>query len=148
MRNTKAQIFIRMFHFWCGKLDLPKTIPIIKDNRMDCYVALDQWDTEDICLRYHSRRLGQVEEYNLIGFLFHEMGHYINKLPYNNYEQQIVSEWQAEKFSIKMMKKHYPQLFKQMIKKMKKTNYMKKLEKKDRLYYEAFMQIKEYRGTL
>ena len=147
-KESKATQLIRMFHYWVGRLNLAKSIPIIKDNRCDCSVSLSEWDGKNICLVYHSRRLGQLEEFNLINTLFHEMGHYINKLPYNSYKQKIESEYQAEKFSVKMMKKYYPKLYKTMIDRMIERNYMKKLKKTDILYYNAYIKIKDYQKTL
>ena len=147
-KESKAAQFIRLFHYWAGRLNLAKSIPIIKDNRCDCSVSLSEWDGENICLVYHSRRLGQLEEFNLINTLFHELGHLSNKLPYRTDKQKIESEYQAEKFSVKMMKKYYPKLYKAMIERMIERSYMKKLEKTDPLYYKAYIKIKDYKDTI
>jgi len=147
-KETKATQFIRLFHYWVGRLNLAKSIPILKDNRCDCAVSLSEWDNENICLVYHSRRLGQLEDFNLINTLFHELGHFLNKLPYRTDKQKIESEYQAEKFSVKMMKKHYPKLYKTMIDRMVKRGYIKKLKKTDILYYESYIKIRDYRNTI
>ena len=147
-KESKANKLIRMFPYWMGRLQLPKSIPVIKDNRLDCCMALSEWDNKNICLQYHSRKLGQLEEFNLINQLLHEIGHFIHKLPYNTEKQQIESEYQAEKFSIRMMKKYYPKLYETMIKTMIKRESMKRLERKEPLYYEAYIKIADYRKTL
>jgi hypothetical protein len=148
-KETKAQQFIRLFHYWCGRLKLPKPIIAIRDNRMDCCCAVENWwDKEKICLQYHTRRLGQYDKYVLVGLIFHEIGHLINRLPYNTYKQQVHSEYKAERFALDMMKKYYSKQYKLYCQWIKRIKYLQKMKKKDKLYYDAYKKIKEYRESI
>lgn len=146
-KETNAQLMVKLFHYWCGRLKLPKPIITIKDNRMDCECAVDNWDDkEKICLRYHTRKLGRKPKCIIINLVFHEIGHLIHKLPYNTYKQQVDSEYQAERFSLDMMKKYYPKQYRLTIKWFKEIDYIKKMKKKDKLYYDAYRRIREYKN--
>lgn len=148
-KETKSQQLIRLFHYWCGRLKLPKPIITLRDNRMDCCCAVDNWeDKKKICLKYHTKRLGQYKKYVLVNLIFHEIGHLIHKLPYNTYKQQINSEYRAEKFSLDMMKKYYTKQYKLFLKWLKRTQKLLQYKKKDKLYYNAYKRIKEYRETI
>jgi hypothetical protein len=148
-KGTKAIQLIKLFHYWCGRLKLPKPVEIRKDNRLDCPLAIDNWqDKNNVCLRYHSRRLGACPKCILISDIFHEIGHLINNLPYNTKKQQIESEYQAEKFSCDMMKKYYPKQYKLLIKRFIKLQRMKYYKKHEPIYYKAFIRIKDYKDTI
>lgn len=148
-RKTRATYLVKMFHYWCGKLGLPKPIDTVQDNRMDSHCCVDNWeDKNKMVLKYHTRRLGQFVKCELINTVFHEIGHIINHLPYDTEAQQIESEYRAELFSIKMMKKHKPRLYKMLLQRMRQQQSMIKLKKKDPLYYKAWIRIKDYRETI
>jgi len=148
-KEPKYRYAIRLFHYWMGRLNLPKPIPAIKDNRMDCSFAVSDWETkENICLKYHTRRIGQQPKFYIISDILHEIGHLINNMPYGTRNNQVISEREAERFSIKMMKKHYPKQFKLVIKRMTEKQSMVKLMKKDRLYFDAYFELPEYKATI
>jgi len=150
-KETHAKQFIRLFYYWCGRLKLPKTIPTIKDNRMNCVAALEYWwDKSKIQLKYNTRQLGQQPKCAWMSDMFHEMGHLVNNLPYGTYKNQVISEREAERFSIKMMKKYYPKQFKILIQRFIKQQRLIKYNKKseDKLYYDAYVQLKDYKDTI
>lgn len=146
--KSKAEQAVRLFHFWCGKLNLPSTIPAVRDNRMDAPFALDNWDNENVCLRYHSRRIGQRGECRNISDILHEIGHLKNCLPYNTEDERVECEYQAEIFSVRLMKKHYPQEYKELLDRFRVKQTIAQYKKKDHIYYKAFMRIRDYRDTV
>ena len=151
MKKTKAQVLIQLFHYWCGRLKL-KPVELIKDNRQDCPLSVSNWDeVNKIAVRYHTRRLGQKDYFVFIGDMFHEIGHLIHNLPYDTYEEKKYSEYKAEMFGLKMMRKHYPEEYTKLIQKFIKKQTMtkfKKGDKQDRLYYDSWIKIKVYRDTI
>lgn len=147
-KKTKSDELIKLFHYWCGRLKLPKPLEVKKDNRMDCTAAIDNWwDSSTICLKYHSRRVGQLPMCELIGDVFHEIGHVVHNCPYKTEEEIIESEYQAEKFASTMMKNHYPKEYKELLSFMTKKKTMSNLKKKKPIYYKAFSRIKDYKET-
>lgn len=118
---TKAQKFIELFRYWSGKLDLPFDIKIQKDNRYECRVACITSDdgSKLSYLIYNSYKIARWSEAALVCGMFHEIGHILNKLPYDTKEEMYKSEYEAEKFALKMLEKHYPVLAKKNIKETK-----------------------------
>ncbi|MHA1437940.1 MAG: hypothetical protein ACTSPD_10220 [Promethearchaeota archaeon] len=148
-KRTKAQYFVKMFIFWMGKLGFEKPIDAVKDNRMDCPCCIENWyDPHKICLKYHTRRLGQYSKSYLLNFVFHEIGHLCENLPYDTDEQKVLSERKAEMFSVRMMKKYYPKEYQKMLKRMTERNSLIKMKKDDPLYYKAYLSIADYRNTI
>lgn len=147
-KETKIDYLKRQFYFWCGKFKLEKAVLTKQDNRMDCLMAIDNWnDKENICLVYNEKRLRRAANYLIINYIFHELGHIINNLPYDSKKQIIESEYQAERFSCKMMKKYYPKQYKILLKCMKKKNTMVNLKRDNSLHYQAYKRIKDFRET-
>jgi len=145
---SKSEKFKIMFYYWCGNLKLD-VLPISQDNRLKCICAVEDWNNKNICLKYNSRILNRRTNAEWIVDLFHEIGHLKHRLPYSTEEEQIESEYQAEKFALKMTRKHYPTLYKEFIKKLKETpTELVKMKKKDMLYYKAFLKIEEYKKVL
>ncbi len=145
---TKAEKAIRLFYYWCGKLQIKKIIPSTKDNRISCRFALINWNNDDICLVYNARRIGAVPMSIVISDMFHEIGHMINNLPYDTVDEEVESEYQAELFSIRMMRKYFPKDLRKMLKRIKKYNRMDWWRKKEPVYFQAFTKIKEYKKLL
>lgn len=150
-KRTHAEQFISLFKYWCGRLKLPKPIPTVRDNRENCTAALNYWwDKDKIQLQYNTKKLGRLSKSAWMSEMFHEIGHIVNGLPYGTYKTQVISEREAERFSIKMMKKHYPKQFKILIQNFIKYQTMKKYKKdpEDLLYYDAYYGLSDYRKTI
>ena len=147
-KQPKHKQAVRFFHFWCGKAGVKKPIIALRDNRMDTHFCVDASEDGSVIFKYHPRRLGSRPKCVWVGDVFHEIGHIKNNLPYETDEEKIESEYRAEKFSIKMMKKHYPSLYKKLIKRLIKRQKLFKYTGKEDIYYKAFIRIKEYRDTI
>lgn len=148
-REPRYVWFTRLFIFWMGKQNFKRPVQTIRDNRLDCLCCIDNWnDPERICLKYHSKKISREPQYMLINCVFHEIGHLVNMMPYTTKEEMILSERRAEQYAIRMMKKHYPKQYKQLLNYMTKHQVMKELEKEEPLYYNAYIKIKDYRKTI
>lgn len=146
MRKTKAQIFVELFYFWTGQLDITNdgvVIGAMKDNRLNCPACVDGWDIKRLILRYNSRKLGKEKQHSIIKIMFHEISHLIDNLPYITYKEKVISERKAEVFAIRKLKKYYKQEYDELVKELKQYKIV--LEK---LYYDAYKNIKIYRGNL
>lgn len=148
-RKTKVQYLNDMFLFWMGKLRLEKPLDIIKDDRLDCVACVDNWQNPNkICLKYNANKLRKCCQGDLLDIVFHELRHVKNPLPYESEEEQIKCEYDAEKYAIQMLKKHYPKQLAFMLNKMKKNKAMEQYKKTDPLYYKAYIKIPEYKALL
>jgi len=147
MRKTKSQELIQLFHYWCGRLKINKPVELIKDNRIDCPMEIITDDNTKIIAKYNSRIIGQYPHCILLGYIFHEISHILNNLSYNTYKEKVYSEYRAEKSAHSMLQKYYPKEYLEILKYYKKKQTLKKLYKKQRLYYDAFIKIKEYKDS-
>ena len=150
-KEPKWKYFERMTHFLMGRFGFDKPITVVRDNRLDCPCCVANWDdTENIQVKYNSRRLGQLPYPYVLSFILHEIGHLVNSLPYETPDEIIISEREAERFSNKWMKKEYPTMYKQMLKRMKEKKSLLKMfkSKGDRYpYYWAYKELQEYKQT-
>ena len=151
-KQPRWKYFIEMTNFWMGKLGFSNPIEIRRDNRLDCPCAVitaEDWTKEaKITMAYNSRRLSREPIGVTLSNIFHEIGHLLERLPYDAKEEQIASEYAAERFSVTMMKKHYPELFKEVIEHITKKRILYKYYKVARVYYEAYVRIPEYEKTM
>ena len=147
MRLTKSKEIMTLFYYWLGRLNLPY-IYAFKDNRIDCTFAISEWDTKDIHLNYNTSKIATREWCALLSDVFHEIGHLKNKLPYKKESDIIESEYQAERYSVKMMRKHYPRDYGLLLERFIRLNIIGKKKKEEPLYYKAYKRIKDYRNTI
>lgn len=148
-KETKAQFLVRYFTYWCGRLKLPKPVIALKDNRLGCTCCIDNWnDKTQICLKYNTKKLRRTPNSFLLSYALHEVGHLIDNLPYDTYEEKVESEYKAEKFAVNTMKKNYPKQYKLLLEYLRIKKTMKNLKKKEPLYFEAYIRIKDYKDTI
>jgi len=144
-KQTRADIFIKLFHYWCGQLALDENIPFYKDNRYDCHAAVLDYNTKHPKVIYNSKKLARWDISFVVCGVFHEIAHLINKLPYNTEEEQIKSELKAERYALKMTAKYYPKMYRRNNKLMRERINKPYWRKKNELHYKAFSKIKEYK---
>ena len=143
-KEPKSKIFERLFNYWSVKL-LDSTYPIIKDNRCNCHMLVDEADKK-IVIRYNTRKLGKWQEYMILNGIFHEIGHIKQRFcKYNTEKQQIECERDAEVFSIQMIKTYYPEYLEPIIERTKKQLKSSKWKKENHIHWEAFNIIREYK---
>ena len=138
--KTHGELFEKLFHYWCGRFSVDH-VPSKKDNRCNCHAMIE----DDKILIYNSRKLGGWQTALLINGVFHEIHHYMYKLPYNTEKQQIESEYLAELFAVKMMKQHYPEYAKESSILHYNKLHTDKWIKQWPIHYTAFSKIKEYK---
>lgn len=140
MKLTK-QIFENLVCYWTGKLNLP--IPLFsKDNRISnsaCIYYCE--DCNYFTFRYNFKTIKKLVDEVIVGLIFHELGH----IKYKHKIETIKSEYQAEKFALKCVKKYYPNYLKGMVKNMKKQLKDKNWAKNYPIHAKAFNKVKEYK---
>ena len=62
-------------------------------------------------------------------------------------KQKIESEYQAELFSIRLMKKYYSKQYRLLLKRFKDIKRMEYYKNNEPIYYKAFSKIKDYKET-
>lgn len=136
--RPKEVKFIALFNYWCGKL-LNEFIIIKRDNRSDnpAYVFKDM-------VKYNWNILKSYNEANLLNIIFHEIGHLKFNNPYGTLKQRIKAENQAERFSIRCIKKYYPKHYKEVCKKGKEFLSKESVKISDNIHYQAYKTIKDY----
>jgi len=150
---TRAEIFLDVFEYWRKEYKMPP-IETRKDLRYDCHACIEKWNKADdthekgyVELVYNTRRLAKWSYALLICGALHELGHYIHDLKYETFEQKIHSEYKAETFALRIMKKHYPTEYKKNVEYVITHNiYRKKWIKDNPIHYQAYMKIKDYTG--
>ena len=141
---TRAEYFLELWHYWLKRLRL-KEIPIRNDYRYHCHACVESWEDGKRELVYNSRRLRKWDKYLLINCCFHEIGHLKNDLPYDTEEEQVHSEYKAERYALTMMRKYYPKELKTVVHHVKTKNMNKsRWIKKNPIHYQAYLKIKEY----
>ena len=144
-KQTRADIFIKLFHYWCGQLALDENIPFYKDNRYDCHAGVIDYNTKNPKVIYNSKKLAHWDISFIYCSVFHEIAHLIYNLPYTTEENQIKAELNAEKYALKMLAKYYPKMYKKNNKLMRERIQSSYWRRKNKLYYRAFSKIKEYK---
>ena len=143
-RQTKADKFMRTFHYWCGQLKLDENIPFHKDNRYDCPAAVIDYNTKHPKVIYNAKKLARWDISFIIAGVFHEIAHLKYKLPYRTEKERIKAELNAERYALRMLLKHYPKMYKRNNKLMRERINKPYWRRKNELHYKAFSKIKEY----
>ena len=143
MKEDKINLFIKLFHYWCGRLKIKKPIVVKKDNRITPACEIANWaDDEKICLLYNSKIISKCSKPLLISYIFHEIEHILHPLPYSTEKEKIKCEYSAEKFSFEMTKKYYPKQYKLLIQEYKENNYLGSYKDRDIIAYKALKKLK------
>lgn len=143
MINTE-KIFEKLIPLYCKKFKISK-VTLKRDNRI-WGSAFVNWKNNKNIITYSSKHLDSYGSYDwVLSTLFHELGHLKYKLPYKTKKEKIFSEYKAELFGVKQLKKYYP------IKSKKHILFMIKYalplwEKKHSIHYQACIKIKEYQS--
>jgi len=136
------QCYQKLIPFYCKKFKLSNII-IKKDNRIR-YSASVKYYKKSGMIIYNSKRLNKDRSYDWgLATMFHELGHLKYKLPYITRTQKVLSEYKAETFALKQMKKYYFKRYKRLNKCV--IRKILPFYKKDfPIHYEAFLKTKEY----
>lgn len=146
-RKNKAELFKALFHYWSVKL-LDRTYRITKDNRTNAHVFVDyDYETGRIVVKYHSRNIAQWSFALMVEGVFHEIGHIMQgKAPYETDKQIIYSEYDAEKYALKMMKRYYTKKdYQEVVEYSKRKLNDTKWQKDFPLHHKAFSKIRDYK---
>jgi hypothetical protein len=137
------QNFQNLVSYWTGRLKLP--LPLFRrDNRMKWSATVIYCkDCNIYTITYNFDIIKNLCESEVAGLIFHELGHI--KYKTYNLNDRVESEYLAERYSLKNLKKYYSDFYKVEVKawrkKIKEKNWRKKYPK----YAKAFDKIKEYK---
>ena len=150
-KQTRADLFLYLWEHWRKHFKMPP-LETRKDLRYHCHACVESWEEADEHhekgyreLVYNPRKLAKWSTPIVINGVFHELAHYKNDLPYDTFEEQVKSEYKAERFAVTMMKRYYPTELKEVIKHVKTKNLGKKKWRKAwPIHTAAYLKIKEY----
>ena len=142
--KLNEQNFQNLLCYWAGKLRLP--LPLLRrDNRIKWSAVVSYCDDCKIFnIAYNFKELKQMKESEIIGLIFHELGHIKDK-SYKS-RNKIKNEYVAEKYSLKCLKKYYLDFYKAEIEDWKIKLKDKKWRKANPVHAKAFDLIKEYQS--
>jgi hypothetical protein len=119
-----------------------------KDDRLGQYTACVSvylyCDTNEpvYLFRYNAKRIEILTKYDIINMVFHELGHIKFRHEFDNEKELEQMEYEAEKFAITNVKKHFSQYYNSALQALKtyETN-------DNQLYKKAFLRLyKEVTG--
>lgn len=168
---NKEILFKSLFNYWATYL-LNKTFPLVRDNRFNSHLVTiidyNGFSRKEGCSSQQKgcsskkegfaskKEDGIMIKYNLIllrewplsmilSGIFHEIGHILQgNSPYTTYNDKLISEFDAEKFAVRMMRKFYSKELKEVILFTKKVLKSKDYQHSFPIHFEAFRKIKEY----
>lgn len=137
------EIFIELFEYWSEKLKLGQ-FPITKDNRFHSHLVTEFYGGDHIIVKYNTRMLSTWNLSLILSGVFHELGHIKYDSPYETFDEKVDSEYEAEKYSVEQMKKHYPEKFHEVTSYYKHKLQCLGFKKEYPVHWEAFNKIEEY----
>lgn len=149
---NKIQFFKRKVKELALKTNIKDEVVIRRDNRLGGYLACIHLylycDTQEpvYLFKYNSKLLKKKTKIQLIALALHELGHIKLRHEYWSFKKssslryRIKMEYEAEKFAMEYIRKHYPKHFKPLVKDLAGYD-----ENVDEVYKEAFVKLaKEY----
>jgi hypothetical protein len=118
------------------KVPLPK---LEKDNFLDCTGSVNPSMNT---YKYNFEYIKSRPFCEIIGHVFHELGHFFYKHKYLTIE----NEYMAERFKLDKLKKYYPDYYKKTIKRLKQLLRNSGWKIAYPIHYNAYRKIKEYRN--
>jgi len=146
--TRNVRLFINTFEQWRQYLvmapvkyeetDLQGDAAGIKDN------AEMLTDKNVSVVQYNAKAMKKRIKAQIVGDALHELGHYIQRLPYKTNSEKVLSEYSAERFALSMLKTFYPELYLEKIKQMQAQMKDTKIWETDSIYKAAYEKIEEY----
>lgn len=107
---NKSTFFVNQFYYYSGKygIDFYK---VERDNRIDTECQVEYKNVKNttpehiIRVSYNSKRLKRFPLSLILADVLHEIGHIIQDLPTNTFEEEVESEYQAERFALLELQK-------------------------------------------
>lgn len=136
------QNFQNLVSYWAGQLRLP--LPFFRrDNRMLDSANIHSCSCSCFTFTYNFKTIKTLTDDLIIGLLFHELGH----IKYKHEGETIKSESEAERFSLRCMKKYYPDYLNSVIENTKEQMKDKIWKKNYPIHAKAYAKIKEYKDV-
>lgn len=142
--TNKEKLIINLFYYWLGYFHI-RMLNVRRDNKIDCSAEVVDYENEEkLWIRYNFNKIKYHKICYIYLIVFHEIGHIIQKMPYDTDEEQIVCENKAETFAFKQLKKYCPKEYKKCVTYIRKNKCLNRFKRYDPLYYDAFKNIPEY----
>ena len=138
---------VGLLSYWADKLLKKYEIQIGISKQYDVHMFCDEViPGKAYKIMYNPDNIYHWDIHNLISGVFHEIGHIKSEWDSKVYgeAQGIVDEYIAERYSLDMMKKYYPDSIPFVIEHTKSLFKDKLLEPQYKNHYIAFKQIEEY----
>ena len=141
----KIDKFKNLFYYLNGKVGLEYLHLHKLDASMKwAFMQVNMVDGKTV--EYNSGKVLRNSKHRILATILHELGHVKNQLPYNSKEQQIKSEYSAERFTLNYLKTYFPKTYTVYLKTLKSD--LKYYKETSKIHYEAFKPIKEYREAM
>jgi hypothetical protein len=144
--NKEYKIIIEIFH-WKNILKI-RNFLIGIDNKTKYIGYVQQVEDVNMPVFFINLKYAKTQTViDVISAIFHELGH----IKYKTYLWKPIkankyrSEYLAETFALKQLKKYFPIQYTQHVKSWKKTLADKNWQRRFSLHYEVFSRIKEYK---
>jgi len=147
--QKKYEAFIELLEYWLNRLHVfngrkERPIEYGRDNRYSGFAVTECYDDKFI-VKYNARRMGHLSYAMLVNVVFHEIGHIKHNLRYNTHNEQVKSEYVAERYAIQKMKCYYPYHLSAVAEYTRKKLASRKWVKDNPVHAEAFKKIREYK---
>jgi len=138
---------VGLLTYWADKLLKKYEVQIGPSRLFDVHMYSDEVIPKKAYkIMYHPENINKWDIHNAISGIFHEIGHILceweNKV-YGEIEP-VADEYNAERYSLDMMKRYYPDSIPFVIKNIKKEFKNELLKKRYKHHFIAFSQIEEY----
>jgi len=123
---NKIRFFKRKVKELALLTNIEEDIELRRDNRLGGYSACIclylYCDTHEpvYLMRYNERKIKDMTKAEILNMIFHELGHIKFKHEYDNKKSIEQMEYEAEKFAIENIRRHYPQYFQKVYCNLKK----------------------------
>lgn len=108
--NKKTFYFVSNFYYYSGKYGIDKYI-LKQDNRIDTECQVEYVDKKHITskdiiqISCNSKKINKWSYNMILADVLHEIGHIIQDLQINTFEEEVESEYQAERFALLELQK-------------------------------------------
>jgi len=114
---NKIKYFYNQVDSICSRFKIKKPVYIAGDKRLRGYVACmielihNQTKDRGYAIKYQPDKIVKLRKYEIIHVILHELGHFKT-----SGSTLLRKEYNAEKFALKMINKHYSKYYKKVLK--------------------------------
>jgi len=133
-----------VFYYWAGYFAAQfkiHNLKVVRDNRIIGLAEAD-WTKRSARIAYSAKEINKCPQWEVMDTVIHELAHIRQNLPYNTEEEQIYSEYRAEKFAIDHLRKLFPRYYHLAVRGMQAALKNKtKTASWGRVHHEAYRKV-------